>query len=100
LPVLVVAAAYQAARDYLKEPIRPLQSHHAADKQTGSLGDLEITLINEQMVATETSSETPYQVLTETDNGKTIERPKGQTLKVTLASNPTTGYSCNAIKLS
>jgi DNA adenine methylase len=52
LPVLVVAAAYQAARDYLKEQIRPLQSHHAADKQTGALGDLEITLLDEQQAVT------------------------------------------------
>lgn len=52
LPVLVVAAAYYSARDYLKEQIQPLQGHNAADKQTGSLGDLEITLIDEQRVVT------------------------------------------------
>lgn len=47
LPVLVVAAAYQSASERLGEQILPLQSHNAADKQTGSLGDLEITLIGE-----------------------------------------------------
>lgn len=52
LPVLVVAAAYEAASAYLGEQLQPLQGHNAADKQTGSLGDLEITLINEQQVVT------------------------------------------------
>lgn len=52
LPVLVVAAAYEAASDYLKERSQPLHGHNAADKQTGSLGDLEITLVDEQQVVT------------------------------------------------
>lgn len=52
LPVLVVAAAYKAASAYLGEQLQPLQGHNAADKQTGSLGDLEITLIDEQQVVT------------------------------------------------
>jgi len=52
LPVLIVAAAYQAASAYLGERFLPLESHNAADKQTGSLGDLEITLINDNNVVT------------------------------------------------
>jgi hypothetical protein len=52
LPVLVIAAAYKAAKDYLKEQFNPLQCHNAADKQTGSFGDLEITLIDEKQVIT------------------------------------------------
>ncbi|MDP1614288.1 MAG: restriction endonuclease, SacI family [Methylococcales bacterium] len=52
LPVLVVAAAYEAASAYLGEQLQPLQGHNAADKQTGSLGDLEITLIDEQQLVT------------------------------------------------
>ncbi len=52
LPVLVVAAAYQAAQNYLGERALPLQGHHAADKQTGSMGDLEITLVGDDKVAT------------------------------------------------
>ncbi len=44
LPVLLVAAAYRVAENYLGERVAPLQGHNAADKQTGSLGDLEITL--------------------------------------------------------
>ena len=52
LPVLVVAAAYQAAQSRLGERVLPLQSHTAADKQSGSLGDLEITLVNDQQIVT------------------------------------------------
>ena len=52
LPVLVVAAAYQSAGKYLGERGLPLQSHTAADEQTGALGDLEITLIDDENVVT------------------------------------------------
>lgn len=52
LPVLIVAAAYRAAEDYLGERMLPLQGHNVADKQTGALGDLEITLINDDNVVT------------------------------------------------
>ena len=52
LPVLVVAAAYQAAQSKLGERVLPLQSHNAADKQSGSLGDVEITLVNDEQIVT------------------------------------------------
>ena len=52
LPVLVVAAAYNAASEFLGEQVLPLRSHLAADKQTRTLGDLEITLINDEKVIT------------------------------------------------
>ena len=52
LPVLVVAAAYQAAKEHLGEKFLPLESHTAADEQTGSLGDLEIVLIGDDNVVT------------------------------------------------
>jgi len=52
LPVLVVAAAYQAAEGSLGESIRPLQAHNAADAQTGSLGDIEVTLKNDDDIIT------------------------------------------------
>ncbi|MDA8375598.1 MAG: DNA methyltransferase [Planctomycetia bacterium] len=52
LPVLVVAAAYQAASRRLGEQTRRLQAHTAADKQTGALGDVEITLINNNDILT------------------------------------------------
>jgi len=52
LPVLVVAAAYTAAQKHLGERVLPLRGHTAADKQTGALGDLEITLIDDDNVVT------------------------------------------------
>ncbi len=52
LIVLVVAAAYNAASDRLGGKWLPLKSHYAADKQTKSLGDLEITLLNDNNVFT------------------------------------------------
>lgn len=52
LPVLIVAAAYKAAEKHLGERVLPLQEHTAADKQTGALGDLEITLIDDDNIIT------------------------------------------------
>ena len=52
LPVLVVAAAYQAAGTRIAERILPLNPHNAADLQTGSLGDVEICLVGEDSVVT------------------------------------------------
>lgn len=52
LPVLVVAAAYEAAGTRLAESILPLNSHNAADLQTGSLGDVEICLVGDDAVVT------------------------------------------------
>lgn len=52
LPVLMVAAAYLAVRDRIGETALPLQSHTAADRQTGSIGDVEVTLINDDEIVT------------------------------------------------
>ncbi|MDR3159717.1 MAG: restriction endonuclease, SacI family [Zoogloeaceae bacterium] len=52
LPVLVVAAAYEAAGARLFENMLPLNAHNAADLQTGSLGDIEICLMGENSVVT------------------------------------------------
>jgi hypothetical protein len=52
LPVLIVAAAYEAAGTKLAESILPLQGHNAADRQTGSLGDVEICLMGDNAVVT------------------------------------------------
>ena len=52
LPVLVIAAAYRAVSYYLGEQAKPLYAHNAADLQTGALGDLEITLANDDDVVT------------------------------------------------
>jgi DNA adenine methylase len=52
LPVLIVAAAYQSASSYLGLRCLPLASHNAADEQTGALGDIEISLLNDENIVT------------------------------------------------
>lgn len=52
LPVLIVAAAYQAASEHLGERVLPLSAHTAADRQTGAMGDLEVVLVSEDEVVT------------------------------------------------
>jgi DNA adenine methylase len=52
LPVLAVAAVYHVAQTALGERILPLSQYNAADSQTGALGDLEITLIDNQAIIT------------------------------------------------
>jgi len=52
LPVLIVAAAYKAATDRLGEYTKPLQSHTAADFQTGAVGDVEICIVGDNDVVT------------------------------------------------
>jgi len=48
----MVAAAYMAVKDHIGETAIPLQSHTAADSQTGSIGDVEVTLINDDRIVT------------------------------------------------
>jgi DNA adenine methylase len=83
LPVLVVAAAYEAASEYLREQLQPLQGHNAADKQTGSLGDLEITLVDEQQVVT--SYEMKTRKVTKNDLDHAVE-------KVSQSNKPVQNY--------
>jgi hypothetical protein len=52
LPVLIVAAAYQAAARQLGETPLPLRGHLTADEQTGAAGDVEICLVNDEQVHT------------------------------------------------
>lgn len=52
LLVLIVAAAYQVASANLGERALPLHRHNAADRQTGALGDLEITLVSDDEIVT------------------------------------------------
>lgn len=52
LPVIIVAAAYKVAGHQLGENILPLNSHNAADLQTGSIGDAEICLVGSDSVVT------------------------------------------------
>jgi DNA adenine methylase len=52
LPVLIVAAAYQAVGGLLGERAKALTSHNAADVQTGAAGDVEISLTSDEQVRT------------------------------------------------
>lgn len=52
LPVLVVAAAYEAAGSLIGEQARALMGHTAADRQTGAIGDVEVTLVGDDSVLT------------------------------------------------
>ena len=47
-----MAAAYHAASKHLGERAKTLYAHNAADLQTGALGDLEITLVDDDDVIT------------------------------------------------
>lgn len=52
LPVLMFAAAYQSVQPLINEETKPLLAHNAADKQTGAIGDIEVTLSNEDRTVT------------------------------------------------
>lgn len=52
LPVLLVNAAYLSVQDRILEKPLPLNAHNAADSQTGSIGDIEITLAVDSKVVT------------------------------------------------
>lgn len=52
LPVLIVTSAYQTVKDQIGEVNKLLEAHNAADKQTGSIGDVEITLTNDDRIVT------------------------------------------------
>ncbi|MDZ7992538.1 MAG: restriction endonuclease, SacI family [Nostoc sp. EfeVER01] len=67
LPVLIVAAAYQVAEQYIGERFLPLESHNAADEQTGALGDLEITLVDDKKVITSYEMKTRRVTLADID---------------------------------
>lgn len=52
LPVLMITAAYESVQHLTKETHKTLLSHNAADKQTGALGDIEITLLDDNNTIT------------------------------------------------
>ena len=72
LPVLIVAAAYKAAAERLGENVLRLNPHNAADKQTGALGDVEITLLGDDKVVT--TYEMKDKVVTKSDIDIAIEK--------------------------
>ncbi len=79
LPTLVVAAAYKSAQAKLGEQALPLQSHNAADSQTGALGDVEITIVNEDRVVT--SYEMKKKVVSIADLDIAIQKVKRATYR-------------------
>lgn len=52
LQVLIITAAYLSVSEKVGEYIQPLQKHNAADEQTGSFGDVEVCLSNDDRVVT------------------------------------------------
>ena len=52
LPVLMIASAYQTVKEQIGESNKNLEAHNAADKQTGSIGDIEITLTSDDHIVT------------------------------------------------
>ena len=52
LPVLMVTAAYQTVKKEIGEESKKLSAHNAADKQTGAIGDIEVTLVNDERIVT------------------------------------------------
>jgi DNA adenine methylase len=52
LPVLIIASAYQSVKNQVGEVNKPLAAHTAADKQTGTIGDIEIILCNDDKIVT------------------------------------------------
>jgi DNA adenine methylase len=74
LPVLIVAAAYNAAEKHLGERVLHLHPHNAADKQTGAAGDLEITLIGDDDVVT--AYEMKMKAVSKGDINNAIEKIK------------------------
>lgn len=72
LPVLLVAAAYVAAESQIGERVKVLNAHNAADIQTGALGDVEITLENEDEVVT--SYEMKDKTVTVEDINRAIQK--------------------------
>ncbi len=67
LPVLIVAAAYQAAGAYLGEQVKALNAHTAADLQTGAVGDVEICLTDENNTITAYEMKTHQVTTTDID---------------------------------
>lgn len=74
LPVLMVAAAYRAAEKYLGERVLPLHGHTVADRQSGALGDLEITLFDDDNVVT--TYEMKTRRVTRNDIEQAVEKVK------------------------
>ena len=80
LPVLVVAAAYEAVGEIVGERARPLETHNAADEQTGSIGDVEICLKSDDRVVT--SYEMKLKRVTVDDIDRAVQKISGKDFRV------------------
>ena len=80
LPVLIVTAAYKAAEHRLGERVLTLQSHNAADEQTGALGDVEITLVDDDQVVT--SYEMKFKRVLRADIERAVQKVQQATKRV------------------
>lgn len=80
LPVLVVAAAYQAAQERLGERVLRLTAHNAADEQTGAVGDVQITLLGDDQVVT--SYEMKNKAVSKADIDRALQKLAAQGQRV------------------
>ncbi|TAN32713.1 restriction endonuclease, SacI family [Patescibacteria group bacterium] len=80
LPVLIVAAAYNTIGNFIQEKVLPIFSHNSADKQTGALGDIQITLINDENVVT--SYEMKMKKVTKDDIDIALQKISGVKYKI------------------
>ena len=74
LPVLIVASAYRVASENLKMKGMPLEAHNAADVQTESLGDVNLSLIDDDNIIA--SYEIKDRIITRNDIDKAIIKIK------------------------
>jgi SacI restriction endonuclease len=78
LPVLMVAAAYAVAGTALQEEAAPLAGHNAADRQSGTVGDVEIVLSSERLIA---AYEMKAKTVTRNDIDLALQKLRGRTLE-------------------
>jgi len=76
LPVLIVAAAYEAAKQRLGERVLHLAAHNAADEQTGAVGDVQITVLGDDKVIT--SYEMKNKPVQRSDIDRALQKIAGQ----------------------
>jgi hypothetical protein len=76
LLVLIVAAAYEAAKARLGEGVLNLTAHNAADEQTGAVGDVQITILGEDKVVT--SYEMKNRAMESGDIDRAMQKIAGQ----------------------
>ena len=76
LLVLIVAAAYEAAKARLGERVLKLTAHNAADEQTGAVGDVQISILGDDKVVT--SYEMKNKAVQRGDIDRALQKIAGQ----------------------